>query len=124
MTWPARGLLILLVALAGMIFRPAPRAESIPGGFSKAEVNDPEVKRAAEFAVQTRETAMRKSGVKTSLKLLSIDSARQQVVAGLNFELALKVEIDGVKKDVTALVWWQAWNQQTPRQLMSWKEKP
>jgi hypothetical protein len=52
--------------------------------------------------------------------LVRILGAEQQVVAGLNYRLQLRVTLDGEEKTAEALVWWQAWRKPEPYQLTSW----
>lgn len=60
----------------------------ITGGYGDPAVNDADVIAAAKFAM--------KKGAKkerTALHLVSIRTARLQVVAGLNFDLCLEIEM-------------------------------
>lgn len=66
----------------------------IVGGYKTAPTDDPEVIEAAEHAVSER---AEKEGV--SLKLVSVERAERQVVAGMNYRLCLKVAIDGEEED-------------------------
>ena len=70
------------------------------GGYKEASVKDADVIAAANFAVGEEG---RKEG--TSIKLVSIERAEIQVVAGTNYRLCLKVEIDNETKDVKAVVY-------------------
>jgi len=59
----------------------------------------------------------------TKLSLVSIISAEEQVVSGMNYHLALKVKLNGKLKKAEATVWWQAWNKEAPYKLTAWKWK-
>ncbi|MEI6971248.1 MAG: hypothetical protein WCL44_06985 [bacterium] len=97
--------------------------QPVAGGYSEAAVTDKVVIAAADFAITAQAKEMRgKDGAQPAgLKLVEILSAHQQVVAGLNIRLRLKVELDGVEKDAKAIVWWQAWRKPDPHRLTSWK---
>ncbi len=88
------------------------------GGYVPARANDPAVVAAANFAV--REKA-RKSG--SSIRLIGVKSAQQQVVAGMNYELCMQVagkeagETDESRWFVTAVVYQ---NLQKVYSLTSW----
>jgi hypothetical protein len=55
--------------------------------------------RAAAFAIKAKQ----KKGAK--LSLVKILSAQQQVVAGLNFRLALKVKVNNSERNAEAVVY-------------------
>lgn len=74
-------LLTLLVSLAG-----SDALAGVPGGYQRVELNKPEVKAAADFAVQ--EQAKRED---SALQLKAIVEAEEQVVAGMNYRLTLTV---------------------------------
>lgn len=88
-----RGLVLtgLLIVVAGAFS--AARGQ-ITGGYGDADPKDKDVRAAAAFAVKklgTDESA--------AISLVSIDKARIQVVAGLNFELCMEVSVKrGAKK--------------------------
>ncbi len=96
--------------------------EKIVGGNSPAAVNKPEVVAAAKFAIQEEEAVLRKNKEMPAAKLslVSIVSAEEQVVAGMNYHLKLKVKLDGKEKTAAVTVWWQAWNKETPYRLTAW----
>jgi hypothetical protein len=111
--------LILFAALpAGNALAQEPMA----GGWSAATVTNPEVVAAAAFAIKEEEKILRenKETPTAKLSLVSILSVKQQVVAGMNYRLKLKVTLDGKEKKAEATVWWQAWNKKTPYQLTEW----
>lgn len=99
--------------------------EQISGGKSPAAVTKPEVIAAADFAIMEKEKTLRKNKEmpETTLSLVSILSAEEQVVSGMNYHLKLKVKLDGKVKHAEATVWWQAWNKEAPYKLTSWKWK-
>ncbi|ODU69917.1 MAG: hypothetical protein ABT11_10225 [Novosphingobium sp. SCN 66-18] len=69
----------------------APPGPVIPGGWAKAGVNDPQVRQAAEFAA---------SQLPGGGAVRSVDSASQQVVAGMNYRIELTLA-DGSRWAVT-----------------------
>jgi len=94
--------------------------ESLTGGYSATSVTNAEVVAAAAFAIKAAEE---KDGQLTKLTLVEILSVRQQVVAGMNFRLKLKVTLNGEEKEAEAVVWWQAWRKPNPYKLTSWEWK-
>ena len=99
--------------------------EPLVGGFSKASVSEKEVVDAAAFAVKAEAKAMQESkeSLPVKLELVKIVSAEQQVVAGMNYRLKLKVKLNGQEKVADVVVWWQAWRTPDPYQLTSWEWK-
>jgi hypothetical protein len=87
---------------------PAPQASStvsaepVAGAWALADAFSPDVQEAARFAVQT-------FAVQNKARVLfkEVTHARQQVVAGLNFQLQLHVTLDGALKNVNVTVWRQ-----------------
>jgi hypothetical protein len=77
-------------------------AAPVAGAWAPSDAFSPEVQEAARFAVQT-------FAVQNKARVLYKDvvKARQQVVAGLNFELELQVTLDGASRSVSATVWRQ-----------------
>lgn len=71
--------------IAGMAQQQRP---PIVGGYKAIATDAPEVVSAARFAVSERE---RKEG--SAVKLISVEGAERQTVAGANYRLCLKVEI-------------------------------
>jgi cystatin-C len=88
------------------------------GGYAKASVTDKDVVAAAEFAIKAQSEESQPS----KLELLKILRAEQQVVAGVNYRLTLKVKHGGSERTAEATVWWQAWRP-NPYQLSSWDWK-
>ncbi|MBI3878097.1 MAG: hypothetical protein HY300_19410, partial [Verrucomicrobia bacterium] len=82
------------------------------GGYSPAPVNDPEVQAAAKFATSARDA---------KLKLLGVERAQQQVVAGQNFRLTLKVDEEGAGRVAEAVVWRKL---DGKHELTSWQWQP
>jgi hypothetical protein len=120
---------IIPVCILGFVFAvslPACTSPAIKpvaaGGVSSAAVTKPEVVAAANFAIKEEEKAIRniKETESAHLRLVTILEAEEQVVAGMNYRLKLKVTLDGKEKNAAATVWWQAWNKETPYKLTSW----
>ena len=89
--------LSLLVALGvafGGVIAGLAQTRPIVGGYKAVSTDDPEVVKAAEFAVSARRES---EGV--SLKLVSVERAERQVVAGMNFRLCLRVALDDENED-------------------------
>lgn len=93
------------------------------GGYEPVKVSKEEVKKAATFAVEAQLKVLKKNKEEgaESLELVEIVEAEQQVVAGINYKLTLKVKINGKERKVEAVVWWQAWRKPDPYQLTSWE---
>lgn len=80
---------------------PAPVPSPVlSGGWSRATPNDSRIQGAAEYAVKTQALA-----TQSILKLSSIQSAQQQVVAGMNYRLNLSVLKNGKEQSAEAVVW-------------------
>jgi len=96
--------------------------QPMTGGYSAIAVTSREVIDAAAFAVKIQQKVMQrpKGEPPVKLELTAIEGAEQQVVAGMNYRLRLKVKVDGVEKDAEAVVWWQPWRKPEPYQLISW----
>lgn len=84
----------------------------VPGGFAAAPPTDVQVQAAAKFAVLARDS---------QLKLLGVDQAQRQVVAGMNFRLRLKVEDHGTNRIADAVVWRKL---DGKHELTSWQWQP
>jgi len=108
------GLMLTIHAVAAM-----------QGGYTPASIIDKEIIAAAEFAVRAQEEAIQKqkSPDLTTLKLVKILSAHQQIVAGINYLLTLKLTLNGESRQAETVVWWQAWRKPNPYELTSWKWK-
>ncbi|HKP36827.1 MAG TPA: cystatin domain-containing protein [Pyrinomonadaceae bacterium] len=87
------------------------------GGFREVAKDDPEVEAAANFAVEEQGRKQ-----EASLKLVSIERAESQVVAGINYRLCLKVSKEGEDEadEVKAVVYK---NLQKEYSLTSWAEE-
>ncbi|MFM2144136.1 MAG: hypothetical protein RLZZ476_2680 [Verrucomicrobiota bacterium] len=78
-------------------------SQPMPGGYAKASVKDPAVLSAAEFAVKAARQEM--PGILTAtLKLDRVLAAQQQVVAGMNYRLKLRVITNSGPREVEAVV--------------------
>ena len=75
---------VALLVLSIMVVPTLTSAQEPPivGGFGSVTVNDPGVRAAAAYAI---------SVAPTPVKLKTVISARQQVVAGMNYSLCLRV---------------------------------
>jgi hypothetical protein len=96
--------------------------DSRPGSYSSSSVYDTKIIDATNFAISAQSEAMQTESGETpiNLQLLKILKSRQQVVAGINYQLKLLVEVDGKQRQANAVVWWQEWRQPDPYQLTSW----
>lgn len=88
----ALGVVFGSAAVAG-VGRQAPRV----GGYKEVAADAPEVVAAANFAVAAQ---ARKKGME--IKLLSVEAAERQTVAGANYRLCLKVEEADTENNVDA----------------------
>ena len=96
--WIIAVLIVVLSAPLSSI--PAMAEPGMPGGWSTVTTDDPQVKAAGDQAVSAQAKATGES-----LKLLSIEAASRQVVAGLNYRLGLRVSRNGRQTTATAMVW-------------------
>ena len=87
----------------------------IAGGYADTEINN-DIKAAAEFAVQTQTKRDNKP-----LELLEISNARQQVVAGMNYEFEVTVKSAGALRSAAVVVF-QSLHQ--TYELSSWQWLP
>jgi hypothetical protein len=95
------------------------RRPPIAGGYKEVAPDDAGVVAAADFAVADQ--AQKKE---LTIKLIGIQHAQQQVVAGINYKLCLKVEVsekdsEATVKDVLVVVYR---NLQNVYSLTSWEE--
>ena len=99
--------------------------ESRTGGYATASVTNKMEVAAASFAIKAQQNAMQKKRDMESpkLELITILQAEQQVVAGMNYRLTLKVKLNGKEKRAETIVWWQAWRKPDSYQLTSWTWK-
>jgi hypothetical protein len=88
-----------LLAAVGAAFgsTAAGQKEPIVGGYKEVAMDAPEVTSVAAFAVAAR-------GRKEhhTIKLISVETAERQVVAGMNYRLCLKVETEDTDNNVDA----------------------
>lgn len=90
----------------------------IVGGYAAADATAPEVIKAANFAVKAQAKKDR-----TKIKLIKISRAEQQVVAGMNYNVCLLVEVKekGKKTMVPQTVQTVVYvNPQNKYELTSW----
>lgn len=86
-------------------------AQTPVGGYSEISKTDAAAAAAAKFAVET------KSKKNVALKLVSIESAKKQIVAGSNFKLCLVVNANDKRQEATVVVYR---NLQNEFRLTSW----
>lgn len=98
-------------------------AQPMVGGYQSASPKGKEVLEAAAFAVQAEQAAMKKGDAAPKLELVEVVSVEQQIVAGMNYRMSLKVKLDGKEKNAGATVWWQPWRKPDPYQLRAWQWK-
>ena len=91
------------------------------GGYTKAETDDSEVAAAANFAMKAREKVLRKTDKDAMVSLVEIISASKQVVAGINYKMLLKVNINDKDQVVEVVVWKKLSDEY---ELTSWKQIP
>ena len=74
--------------------------ETVAGAWAVADAFGPDVQEAARFAVQT-------FAVQNKARVIykNVIQARQQVVAGLNFDMHIQVTLDGATRNASAKVW-------------------
>lgn len=89
-------------------------AQMIVGGYADTSASSKEVKRAAKFAVDQRTS---RTGGK--VKLVKIVKAEQQVVAGMNYRLVLRVADKRGRHRTATVVVYQ--NLKNKLSLTSWK---
>ena len=75
-------------------------AQSMTGGWSNLSNDDPEAKKAAEKSV-----SLQAEKTNESIEFLSLENAQRQVVAGMNYELKLKVSRNGQETMAMAIIW-------------------
>ena len=100
----------------------APEPLPMPaGGYGPASVADPNVVTAAGVAVKGELYRLNanSAGVPQKLELLAIVAAEQQVVAGVNYRLRLRVKHNDQVREAETVVLWQSWNQ-LPFEIRSW----
>lgn len=86
------------------------------GGYKPASATASDVVEAAEFAVAEAS----KHEPNTDIKLVSVARAEKQTVAGINYRLCLKLEVDGESQDVKVIVFLSL---QKEYSLTSWDQE-
>ncbi|MFM7108274.1 MAG: cystatin domain-containing protein [Planctomycetaceae bacterium] len=109
---------MVLVAIVAVVVNAA-----VPGGWSKASVKDPAVVAAATFAVAARQAGGDQGGANEKLALEEIVAAEQQVVAGMNLRLTLRVKVGDDVRRAEATVWSRPWleDEKERNQLTGWR---
>ncbi|PYS49508.1 MAG: hypothetical protein DMF68_09775 [Acidobacteria bacterium] len=95
-----KSLLITSLVTLSIVFSCAIAALSqgrppIAGGYKEVPTDSEEVQEAAQFAVGAEAKKQ-----DTEVKLLSVEHAESQVVAGMNFRMCLRVEIEDKANNV------------------------
>lgn len=115
-------LFALVLACGGALVAQAQQKRPIVGGYKAMAVDDEGVVAAAEWAVG--EQGRRQE---SNIRLVSVEHAEGQVVAGMNYRLCLKVEVldeEGnvdTTQDVKAVVY-RSLKKDDPYSLTSWEE--
>ncbi len=101
----------LAIVTSVLVFiAPTPRVVAqVPGGFSAVSATDADALAAANFAVKAHDAKLTFQG---------IAKVQRQVVAGLNYNLAIKVSDNGASRLADAVVWKKL---DGTHQLTSWK---
>ncbi len=107
---PSQRLVLVLAVLAFLAGAQGLHAQ-VAGGWSNVSVKNKQVVAAARFAA--KEWAMQEI-----VKFKKIISARQQVVAGMNYELTLLMKHEKRTQKAVAVVWKKT---DGTYQLVSWK---
>jgi hypothetical protein len=91
------------------------------GAYTKARTDDTEVASAANFAMVAIQKELRKKNKDALVSLVEIMKASKQVVAGVNYKILLKVNINLENQVVEAVVWKKL---SDDYELTSWKQIP
>jgi len=93
------------------------------GGYFKVSVANKDVLAAAKFAITAHSKVRSSESTNEThkLELLKVLQAEQQVVAGTNHRLTLRVNDNGSPVTVKVIVWEQSWRKPNPYQLTSWR---
>jgi len=75
------------------------------GGYTKAEVDDVEVANAANFAMKAKQDLIRKDDKDANVSLVEILEASRQVVAGVNYKMKVKVNVNDRDRIAEIVVW-------------------
>ena len=111
-------ILVALVATFSCVVVGLAQTRPIVGGYKVVATDDPEVVAAAEFAVGEQGKKQ-----ESPISLVSVEKAEQQVVAGMNYKLCLKVRIGedtDETQDVKVVVFRSLQKQYS---LKSWEEE-
>ena len=92
-------LISLALALGFLAFSAKAQDTPMVGGYSKISTRSAEAQKAARFAVASRSVTYR------NIVLLNVLKAEQQVVAGMNYRLCMRVSERGRKRTVTVVVY-------------------
>ena len=96
----------------------AQREVPMPGSYSEADVKNKDVIAAAEFAAKTQAKKQ-----KAAITVVSVNAAKTQVVAGMNYQVCMKISVKkksgktAANQFVTAIVYR---NLQNKYSLTSW----
>ncbi len=89
---------VLLIAAFSLVV--AIPTLAVPGGHEDAKVDDERVIAAAKAAI-----AEKNKTEPVALTLVKIEKAQQQVVAGMNYTITLKVKAGSEVKEAEVVVW-------------------
>jgi hypothetical protein len=82
---------------------------------------DDKVVAAAAFAIDAKRKETLAAREPAALTLVAIQRAEQQVVAGINYRLEIRVMQNDTERTAVAVVWWQAWRTPDAYRLTSWQ---
>ncbi|HBC85960.1 MAG TPA: hypothetical protein DCZ94_03295 [Lentisphaeria bacterium] len=94
-----------LVATLVLVFWSSSLHAQVAGGYTKAETDDLEIANSANFAMKAQEAILRKDNKDAKVSLVKILEASKQVVAGMNYKMKLKVNVDDKEKIAEVVVW-------------------
>ena len=114
--------IVVVLFATGVFVGSALAAPPMPGGREQANVTNQWVVAAATAAVQAQQQVMQKdpSSVGVTLTLVTILSAEQQVLAGMNYYLTLEIKSNDTTRTAEAVVWRRLSGE---HKLTSWKWK-
>ncbi|MFZ2656183.1 MAG: cystatin domain-containing protein [Victivallales bacterium] len=92
----------------------------VSGGYTKAETDDVEVANAANFAMKAEQDILRKVDKDANVSLVEIIEASKQVVAGVNYKMKVKVNVNDKDRIAEIVVWKKLSGEY---ELSSWKSK-
>lgn len=88
-------LLVFGIIFGGVLTSIGQQRPPMVGGYKKVAADAPEVAAAAAFAVGEQGRKQ-----ESTIKLISVERAERQVVAGSNFRMCMKVEIEDKERNV------------------------